>query len=130
MADNATITVNDGQSTPVAHDFDPVRIDGDVASYQNKVATSFEGRETLKLKHTTSPRVRTTKVDMRIPFEVEETINGVTVPKVVNFSTSKAEVIIPLSWTAAQAKNARVMLANALLSDTIGLAVDDGELVW
>lgn len=130
MASNATITVNDGASSPVAHAFDPVRIDGDVASYQNKVADSVSGRETLALRLSASKNVRTSKVDLRVPKVVEETINGVTTYKVMGFATAKADILIPLDWTAAEAKNARIMLSNLLAHATVGLMVDEHEFTW
>jgi hypothetical protein len=103
---------------------------GDVASYQNKVADTVTGRETLALKLGSSKTVRTTRVDLRIPKVVEETINGVTVYTAKGFATAKADILIPLDWSAAEAKNARVLLANLLSHATIGLMVDEAEFVW
>lgn len=130
MASNATITVADGAVSPVDHDFDPVRIEGDVASYQNKVASTVSGRETLSLRLGASKAVRTTRVDLRIPKVVEETINGVTVYTAKGFATAKAEILIPLDWSAAEAKNARILLSNTLAHATVGLMVDEHEFVW
>lgn len=130
MADNATITVNDGASTPVAHAFSPTRIVGDVASYQNKVADAVVGRESLAVRLSSSKAVRTTKIDLRVPRLVEETINGVATYRVNGFLTAKADVIVPLDFTADEAKNGRIMLSNLLAHATIGLMVDENEFVW
>jgi hypothetical protein len=130
MANNATITINDGESTPVAHAFDPVRIDGEIASYQNKVADTLEGRETLTLRLSKTQKVRTTKATLLIPKVVEETVNGVSVYKTDGFATAKVEILIPINWTAAQAKNCRVLASNLLAHATTGLMVDDHEFVW
>lgn len=130
MASNATISVNDGLATPVAHAYDPVRIVGDVASYQNKTALNVEGRETLSAKLSKSAKVRICKLDLRIPLVVSEVINGLTVYRVDSFATVKTEVLIPINWTAAQAKNARVLMSNLLVHATVGLMVDEHEFVW
>lgn len=130
MADNAIITVNDGASTPVAHAFEPSGIFGEVAKYQNKAATSVAARETVQLKLKGSAKVRTLRVDLRIPRAVTETINGVSQTRVVDYASGIAEVIIPLEWTPAAAKNCRVMLANSLLHAAVGLMADEGEFVW
>lgn len=130
MASNATITVNDGASTPVAHSFDPVRIEGDVARYQNKVAAAILGRETMNMRLSASPKVRSAAIDLRVPYLVSEVINGVTVYKVQSFAQIKSQILIPLDWTPAQAKNVRVLGANLLLHATIGLMVDEQEFVW
>lgn len=133
MADTATITVNDGAAVPVAHAFDPAGFSGDsnnVAKYQNKVAAIFSGRETLQLRMKQSPKVRTVMVNLRIPRTVTETINDVSVTRVVDYATANAEVLIPLDWTPALAKNARVLLSNVLAHAVLGLMIEDGEFVW
>jgi hypothetical protein len=94
------------------------------------VADTVTGRETLALKLGSSKTVRTTRVDLRIPKIVEETINGVTVYTAKGFATAKADILIPLDWSASEAKNARVLLANLLAHTTIGLMVDEAEFVW
>lgn len=130
MASNATITLNDGASTPVAHAFDPAGIYGEVAKYQNKVAASFDGRETLQLKLKHSTKVRTVTGDIRIPRTITETVNGVDVVRVVDYMTVRVECLIPLSWDSASAKNGRVIGSNLLANSAFALMVEQGEFVW
>lgn len=130
MADNAIITVNDGASTPVAHAFEPAGIFGEVTKYQNKSAASIAARETVQLKLKQSARVRTLRVDLRVPKAITETINGVAQTSVVDYLSGNAEVIAPLGWTPAEVRNGRVMLANLLLTQVAALMADEGEFVW
>lgn len=131
MADNAIISANDGQSTPVSHSFSPIKIlDGSVAQYDNRAESFQLGRETLQLRCKSSKTIRTTGIDLRMPRVVEETVNGVAVKRVVDFGSFRGEVLVPLTWTPAQAKNLRVLGANLLLHAVLAAMADDGEFVW
>lgn len=130
MADNAPIVVNDGETPVVAHSFDPAGIYGEIAKYQNKVAASFDGRETVQRKMKQSPKVRTTQQDLRIPRTVTEVVNGVSMSRVVDFATVRTEVLIPVTWDAASAKNARVLGMNLMNDPAFALMVEQGEFVW
>lgn len=131
MASNATITVNDGMPTPVAHAFSPVSIlDGSAAIYQNKVAASVSARETVVVKMKTNAKVRTVNVDLKVPRAVTEVVNSVSVVTVKDFATAKATLIVPIDWDVQSCENARIILSNLLASAAIGLMVDEAEFVW
>lgn len=132
MADNAAITVQDGQTTPVNHVFSPIRIDAKTgeAMYDNRAQTYAVGRETMGLRMSTSSRVRTTHVTLKIPKVVVETINGVAVPKVSAYGLVKAEILIPLDFSEAEAKDVRTLAKNALAHATVAAMSDTGEFVW
>jgi hypothetical protein len=130
MADNATIAVSDGESTPVVHSFNPQKIDGKKAFYQNKEADIASGRESLTVSLSSSPKVRTVAIDLRVPKVVMETINGVNVYKIDSYATCKAQILVPIDWTAQECKNARTLLSNLLKASAIGLMSDENEFVW
>lgn len=133
MSSMASIVVNDGESTPVAHTFDPVRItNGDLAEWVNRAQAYQAGRENLKLslREIAKGTVRKATVNTMIPRVVTETINGAAVSSSPDFGGAKTEFTIPLSWTKQQAKNLRVEHANALAHAIMAAAVDDGEFVW
>jgi hypothetical protein len=130
MADNAIITVNDGATVPVEHSFEPSGIYGDVAKYQNKAASAFVGRETLQLKMKHSAKVRTVGINLRVPRTITETVNGVSVESMVDYASGNAELIVPVTWTAAQAKDVEHLLSNIITSALVALMVQDGEFVW
>lgn len=129
MASNAAIAVNDG--VPVSHSFSPIAIkDGAMAVYQNKVATIVSGRESLTLGLKTNAKMRIVDVNLKVPRIISEVLNGVTVSRVADYATAKATVLVPVDWTTAACKDARVMLANVLLHATTALVVDEAEFVW
>lgn len=132
MADNAPIVVNDGESTPVAHTYSPVRIrsDNGKAIYENRAETYALGRESLEVGMTASSKVRTTDIVLKVPKVVVETINGVAVPKVADYGTFKATCIVPLTWDAQDCENLRVLGANILAHATLVAMNDNGEFVW
>lgn len=129
MADNANIVINDG--VPAAHTFTPIKIlDGSVATYQNKTASIVSGRETLKIGLKTGALIRATDLNLKVPRTITEVLNGVNVSRVADYATCKATVLVPVDWTVAQCKDARVLLANALLNAIVASASDEAEFVW
>lgn len=131
MADNATISINDGQTVPVAHAFDPILIkDGAVATYQNRTALIVSGREQFRVGLKVGTSVRTVDLNLKVPRIISEVLNGVTVSRVADFATCKATIIVPTDWTVADCKNAQFLLGNACLHATIGKMVQDAEFVW
>lgn len=130
MAANATITVNDGMPTPVAHAFDPISVDKDLATYQNKSANTFDGRETLKLRHSVGSTVRTGYIELRSPRVIDTAGGGDPVYAVADFGTVKVTFLIPKTWTVQLAENLRVEIANVLLATPVLKIVDEGEFVW
>jgi hypothetical protein len=130
MADNAPLTIDDGESTPVSHVLSPRGISGDTAKYQNYAVTFPEGRETATLRATEPKGLQKTETVLTVPRVLDETINGVTVSRVADYATIRTTVIIPKTWEESDAKNVRVMGSNLLLTDPVADAIDKGEFVW
>jgi hypothetical protein len=132
VADNVPFVVNDGESTPVAHTFSPLGVDRRNGRnlYANFDQTYAIGRETVEFGLTTSQKVRTVPVTMKVPRVVVETINGVAVPKVADYGLFKGECIVPLTWTDQEAKNLHVLASGVLNSTPVAAAIESGENPW
>jgi hypothetical protein len=118
MPANAVITLPDSQGTPVDHDFTPVRIKGDVASYINYVEAHAIGRETMNLSLSENTKLRKMVVVLKVPRLITETINSVEVPSVPDYGMLKVEVIVPMTWTQADAEDL-VELGSEALDDAV-----------
>lgn len=130
MAANAPIALNDAETTPVVHTFSGVSIVGDTAMYANRVLAFVGGRETLMLRLRQNGTVRTVSSVLKIPVVIDETINGVAVPRIRDFATIRTEVIIPLTWGAQATKNATKMNSNLLINTVHRAMSEEGEQVW
>lgn len=113
-----TITVLDAETTPVSHDFTPSQINGDMASYNEKSATSAQGfwplTLTLRRPQTngTGARVFRSQVNLGIP--VIESVNGVD--SVTRTLRANVEFILPENSSLQERKNLRKLLVE-ILSD-------------
>lgn len=133
MAAIASISINDGQATPVAHVFTPVQTMEPV-TYANNASSSVPvvGQEqillSLKNAARTSEAVNRAKVTLRIPvLEVPEggASSGYTAPPKVAFViTANVEMILPNRSTAAQRKDARVLVSNLLTNAQVVDLID------
>lgn len=82
MATPSTLTVNDGAATPVAHDFIPgPRTDG-VQYFLNSNGVKI-GDKTITVSQRKVGTKYKPRVVIAIPIVQDETVNGVTNPKVV-----------------------------------------------
>lgn len=79
MAQANTITVMDRESTPVAHNFVPRRIEPGNATFVEAASVPI-GEKTLTISSRKSGRRFYTRVKMYAPVLVNELINGVSVP--------------------------------------------------
>lgn len=136
MPQNNPITIKDGAATPVDHVFNPVSTGNGVARFENQASSaSLEGREVLSIfQKRPQPRGRTTfenVVSLDFPKVVTGTGTGGT-PAEIKIYTNRgyATFVVDPRSTAEERKNARVMLANAILNPTIAQAVDNAETFW
>lgn len=123
MSAIASITINDGQATPVAHVFNPIQSGPPAIYARNGLAgVPVVGEEQivldLKMGARTSDAVNRVKMSLRVPvLEVPDggTPSGYTAPpKVAYFEQVNVEFILPNRSTAAQRKDLRVLLTNLL----------------
>lgn len=134
MPARTTITVNDRESTPVAHAFTPRGdIAGAVGATFRTVANTLIEEESLILRWGTSQNGRrTARVTIADPYVVTETINGVNVPKVLGVGFVDLNIRFDADVPLQQRKNLVGMLANLLASSqaVVEPVVTGVEGVW
>lgn len=135
MAAIAPISVLDGKATPVAHVYNPVRVDP--ATYRNNSDTSVPAlaQESLVLSlsdaTSSSDGVQRAKVSLAIP--VLEVPNGgtgsgyVAPPKVAFILRYNGEYILPNRATGAQKKDLRVLSMNTCANAQVIAMIEVGE---
>jgi len=128
MASNAAFTVVDGNTTD--HVYSPSGIDGGVASYQNLGEVMTSGRETVRFSRKDGKTVEEHTINLRVPYVVETTIEGVTRRAVENFGSCQVKFLVPPSWTSEQRETIRTVTAGLLAATPIQKMVDLGEFVW
>lgn len=134
MPSATSFSVNDRENTPVSHTFVPNGFspDNSVAFFKEAGANykiedikySISGRE--------SAQNRKVKCKLEVPVVVEETINGVTVPKVVRTAYGEVTFTFPLTSSEQERDNLVGMLANSLASSVtvINSVVVGDEAIW
>lgn len=130
MSAIGTITLADGQSTPVNHVFDPLKIDGDTARYRNSDAASASGFMPLAISLRDpipggASQVYRVQVSLAVPIVQTQTVNGITSDVVVRTGRFNGEFIIDASATQAERKDLRAFAKN-LLADTVMASVLEG----
>lgn len=140
MAAFAQIAVNDGETTPVSHPFEPKVILGDVAHYENRANGIAVGYERLSIgvqRPTKNSRLYKVRVRMNLPvMEVvnASTYNGIT-PAPTKAYDLGAECVffLPERSTKQQRKNLRTLFYNTLAfagNSQVFAAIDDLANVW
>lgn len=133
MSQIASITINDGKATPVAHTFNPTQSVPPTYN-ENGVANQpviGESTVTINLKRGNGDAVNRARITLRIP--VLETTSGGTYsgyeapPKVAYFNQITVEALLPNRSTPDQRKDLRVMMANALMDAQVVSAIDQLE---
>lgn len=130
MADLATITINDGEDTPVAHVFEPMSCSNGNAGYNNLADQTWSaGQERIDLSSNPRRKIRPVKTVMRIPKVVTEVVNSVNVNKVLNFGTVTTTYNIPDDWEEQDKENLRVLNVNLQQSTVVTDLVEEGGVV-
>lgn len=114
-----SFTANDRAATPVAHTFaprgkDPVRTWGETA-----VIPSGENRATFRTRKTGSSSAERQKTTIRysFPVVVTETINGVSVPRVVDTNYIDVNYNFSRNGLSQARKDAITMVLNSLVAN-------------
>lgn len=140
----AALTINDGQATPVAHNFSPVRIDEKgVASFYDRsggIAIGFP-RMTFSMKEPTgslkagsaSGGSRMYKSTMTFDIPKLESTSAATgtgiapAPTVAHVHSSRVELSLPERGALADRNDLLAYTSNGLLNATIKLAIQNLE---
>lgn len=135
MPQNTTITIKDGEATPLDHVFNPTKIDSNgVATFVERVSGVPVGMPTITWS-------------VRAPTKASPTykVTGkLVMPKVVTVTGSDGKSITSVDYenlanlsfvlsersSKQERKNIRVLISNALVNASIVPSVDDLESFW
>lgn len=130
----SSITINDGEATPVAHIFEPVRTSADSALFEDKSFSQYIGfwKMHVALRRPTGPSKvasRNLEATIRIETPILEALStsdsGLTpAPTVAYRPMVEIRYVLPERSTLQQRKNLRALIVNALGSATATDLVD------
>jgi hypothetical protein len=113
MAERATITVNDREDTPVAHDFVPQGGDSNMARFR-EAGLVPEVSSKLNISWKTSGTKTKIRMTLAVPKAVTETINGVDYTRAQHTLYADVTFTYPGQCTEQERENLVGMFANAL----------------
>jgi hypothetical protein len=134
-----TITLNDGQGTPVAHTFKARRIDAGIAKWQDVSSGVAQGfitvtaslREPVK-----GSKIPTYKAELNLYYpKLEtynaETYNGITpAPAKAYDCVAKLTFLLPERSSTSDRQDIRAFMANALAQSDIKAMIEDLDFVF
>lgn len=132
----ASISINDGQTTPVSHTYNPVQtIDPATYVRNGDAAVPIVGWEQVTLSlhqgKNVSEAINRAKISLRIPvLEVPDggTPSGYTAPpKVAYYLQANVDLLLPNRSVLSQRKDLRVLLSNLLLNSQVVAMIDSLE---
>lgn len=137
MAAIATLTLADGQSTPVNHAFDPVNIIGDVAKYADRSGGIALGYPVVTFSvRAPSKDSRNYRVQGKVVTPVLEVTSPSTATGIQPAPTKaydllmNVEFVLPERSTQAQRKDILAYAKNFLASSVLSNAVNNFETVY
>jgi hypothetical protein len=121
MAQLASISIDDAETTPVTHTFTPLNIKNDVARWKESDGTPIgDNSLTISIRATESKyKVRAT---LGMPVVVNETINGVTVPSVARTAYCNVEFTFDQKSSQQERKNIVELMSDVLACDNAVIA--------
>lgn len=129
MPARSNITINDGETTPVAHTFVPRTGPAGSALPFVEPGNSPIGDKILTIASRMATRRRVVK-KLTCPVVSTETINGVSRPTLERAAFSTHEYSFDKNSTKQERKNQRLLDANWLLSAQAIAMIDDMEDYW
>ncbi len=117
MPSAQTITLADGQATPVNHQFRPVSVERGQTLLVNEESASSAGQMNLILSYDRrKPSRPTDRIRVQLNIPIEQTVDGVV--KVAHTARFDGSFVLPEELTAAQRDDLAAFARNAL-SDAI-----------
>lgn len=121
------ITINDGASTPVAHVFSPVKIDGDTATYANRASGTPAKYEVLRITNrdpVNGGKVNRVEYNLDIPVVADGSDPAVPAGTVLRVLRWQCTELIPDTSTLQERKDGRALFKN-LMADAVVTAVSE-----
>lgn len=124
-------TVNDRESTPVAHTFGPRDAPGNMAIFAETGATAI-GEKLYTVRWRNTPDRRNVRITFAMPVTVNETINGVTRTSVDRLAYFDGNFRFDTKLTEQERKNFVGMLANSFAASVtvVDKTLTGLESIW
>lgn len=137
----ANVVINDGQTTPVAHTFQPAKSTADYSMYEDRILGQYIAfpRLHLTMVRPSGGESKVANRDLKVVCLLDvpelETLgnsdSGLTpAPTVAYRGKVKVEFTLPMRATAQQRKNLRAYMVNALQNAVLVDAVDNLSMPW
>lgn len=122
----ATLAINDGQTTPVSHNFDPVTTDGAEAKFADRSPTISSGFRTISHEVAGPSGSRTvTKLTSGFMIPTVATVNGVDT--VIRYSSAQVILNIAPDSTLQERKDLLAYVKNFLGLASVATSVQNLE---
>lgn len=113
MSELSSVTVNDGESTPVAHTFTPENVDAKGVGYLVERGSYALADNVATVSNLKQPNgAYRGRLVLNMPIVVEETINGVTVPSVARELKAEMKILAPADSSEQELKNLLRLMSN------------------
>ncbi|DAD50596.1 coat protein [ssRNA phage Gerhypos.2_10] len=128
------ITINDGASTPLAHTFSPVKIDGDVATWADRSSGVPTKYYTLSASNRDpnggTGQVNREQFSLVIPVVADGSDPLVKAGTVIRTLRFDGTYLIPVSSALQERKDLNALVKNFLASSVVTAMVQDLEHVY
>lgn len=129
MASAATITINDGQATPVAVAFNPESVTSDQATFADRTPGVSIGFRRISVRNKFAKgSSKVNRANYAVEYPVTTTVNGITT--VAYTLRANVDVILPDASTDAERKNLYAFLQNGLANTLVRGAIRDYDPLW
>lgn len=131
MPSATTITLADGQATPVNHDFVPVSVNPGQAVFVNRDSTTSAGQMELILQFDRAKSGRKTdRVKFRFNMPVEATDSTTGLTYVAHTARFSCDIILPDEMTTAERADMAAYVANACAHAVLNGYISDLDPVY
>jgi hypothetical protein len=135
MAAIATIAIDDGQATPVSHDFDPANVQDGIAKYEDRVDGIAVGYPSITVsvrRPTKGSRAYKVMIKVAVPTLEQASSGGTFVPPPTNAYDNLAvmEFMLPERSSLDERKDILAYAKNLLAHAVVESAVHDLESVY
>lgn len=134
MPANTSIAIADGASTPVTHNFLPTRVEGSLATWQERVSGIPIGYPNLSWSirepSSQSPTYKLVGKLTQPKVVVTTDTTGKSVTSVDYTNLATVEFVLSQKCGKQERTDIRTLLSNALKNATIVSIIDDLEGVW
>lgn len=122
----AALSINDGQTTPVAHTFSPVRTDGSKAQWADRSPSIPSGYRLISHEVSEPNGSRTVhRLTFGFMFPVVATVNGVDT--VVRYNSAQVVLNVHPDSLLQERKDSLAYIANFLANATVKTSVENLE---